>query len=83
MQSEKRPRTGQRFYGLLAIELENGEVYIPNLYNILNVRVRGITPGESGEAVAAIKYVDGSEETLHGADVRTFLTTLSAVAAAV
>ncbi len=83
MQSEKRPRTGQRFYGLLAIELDNGEVYIPNLYNILNVRVQGMVPGESGEAVATIKYVDGSEETLHGADVRTFLTTLSAVAAAV
>jgi len=83
MQSEKRPRTGQRFYGLLAIELDNGEVYIPNLYNILNVRVQGMVPGESGEPVATIKYVDGSEETLHGADVRTFLTTLSAVAAAV
>ncbi len=83
MSSEKRPRTGQRFYGLLAIELEDGEVFIPNLYNILNVRVQGMAVGEAGELAATIKYVDGSEETLRGADVRTFLTTLSAVASAV
>ncbi len=42
MESEKRLRTGQRFYGLLAIELEDGEVYMPNLYNIVNIRVRGM-----------------------------------------
>ncbi len=83
MSSEKRLHTGQRFYGLLAIELEDGEVYMPNLYNILHVRVRGMAPGESGEVVATITYVNGSEETLRGADVRTFLTTLSAVATAV
>ncbi len=83
MESEKRLRTGQRFYGLLAIELEDGEVYMPNLYNIVNIRVRGMGGEDPGELAATIRYVDGSEETLHGADVREFLRTLSSVAAAV